>query len=616
LIGHYLLADGTVKKAIFSITCTTCRTRLAVRSEAAVGQILECPKCRSMVYIAPPPGWAPAAAPAAKPPAPGPPPLDRVAAEPSMLELDLTRRTMFGEIFRRHLFMTAILSLVTLSVCLLGWLGWWWLHVGESEPAATDRPAAAVKEPKNDRASSPALRSEGVSAPQTSSAATSKPAASSPPPATPPTTPATIVPPSSPAVARAAKADPPPSIANAAANPTKEEKQEKEEAKQEAKQPEIKKSPPPQVDVATRMADPLAGIDLSDIPLVPAVDLLATLSTLPITLDADAMRQLGVSPSDRISLRLDSTTIGQALQAVAAKRGLAATVDNGQVILTLPAEYRETLRTVPYTVSDLTGDDKKAVAEFAKLVQRFVAPESWREAGGHGTAEPKDGLLTVMQSRDVHWQVLVFCEKLRNARQKPLRSHDRPEQFTLTTRTRQARAMLARRVALNFHEPAPLGRILAFLAKATESDILIDHAALAAAETSDCVEASLTVEKQPFGTVLDGLLRPLGLAYRAIGPNAIQVTGVEAAAERLELEFYPIGSRLAKEDTPLPLGEGPGVRAAKLVERLKSEVAAPTWTDAGGSGDVYFDAPSQCLIVLQSQPVQAEIERLLAAKGK
>ena len=59
------------------------------------------------------------------------------------------------------------------------------------------------------------------------------------------------------------------------------------------------------------------------------------------------------------------------------------------------------------------------------------------------------------------------------------------------------------------------------------------------------------------------------------------MTSAEAAAERLELEFYPVGSRLVGR-LPSPLGEGPGVRAAKLIERLKTEVAAPTWSDAGG----------------------------------
>jgi DNA-directed RNA polymerase subunit RPC12/RpoP len=41
---------------LFSITCTTCKSRLKVREEAAVGQILACPKCGGMVMVKAPPG--------------------------------------------------------------------------------------------------------------------------------------------------------------------------------------------------------------------------------------------------------------------------------------------------------------------------------------------------------------------------------------------------------------------------------------------------------------------------------------------------------------------------------------------------------------------------------
>ena len=37
----------------FSISCTTCQARLTVRSQAAIGQIMSCPKCSSMVLVEP-----------------------------------------------------------------------------------------------------------------------------------------------------------------------------------------------------------------------------------------------------------------------------------------------------------------------------------------------------------------------------------------------------------------------------------------------------------------------------------------------------------------------------------------------------------------------------------
>jgi outer membrane biosynthesis protein TonB len=50
---------AATRKELFSVECTTCKARLKVRSMAAVGQILSCPKCQSMVMIAPPADWHP-----------------------------------------------------------------------------------------------------------------------------------------------------------------------------------------------------------------------------------------------------------------------------------------------------------------------------------------------------------------------------------------------------------------------------------------------------------------------------------------------------------------------------------------------------------------------------
>ena len=56
-----------MEKALFSVSCTTCRARLAVRNREAIGEILECPKCGSMVLITPPDGWVPEEKPHAPP---------------------------------------------------------------------------------------------------------------------------------------------------------------------------------------------------------------------------------------------------------------------------------------------------------------------------------------------------------------------------------------------------------------------------------------------------------------------------------------------------------------------------------------------------------------------
>ncbi len=45
------------QNSLFSISCNTCAVRLKVFSESAIGQVLACPRCGSMVLVEPPEGW-------------------------------------------------------------------------------------------------------------------------------------------------------------------------------------------------------------------------------------------------------------------------------------------------------------------------------------------------------------------------------------------------------------------------------------------------------------------------------------------------------------------------------------------------------------------------------
>ena len=150
--------------------------------------------------------------------------------------------------------------------------------------------------------------------------------------------------------------------------------------------------------------------------------LVSAMSTLPVSFDPDAMEELGVSLHDPISIDVAKTTVGKTLEAIAAKRNMAPVVENGQILLTSTAEHREGLRPIRYTVADLTGGDAQAAADLAALVQRLVVPESWQASGGRGTVEVTPDVLRITQTGHVHYQIIVFCEKLRVARGLPTKS--------------------------------------------------------------------------------------------------------------------------------------------------------------------------------------------------
>jgi hypothetical protein len=375
-------------------------------------------------------------------------------------------------------------------------------------------------------------------------------------------------------------------------------KQNKEPAPPDLKATRLVKLVVPEsIDVQSRLGEVIPAIEIRDMPFARAIGLLAALSGLPITIDPEAVARLQVSLREPITIRMSGATMEEVLQEIVAKQGMAFTAENGQVLVTDPAEQREKLRRIRYTVSDLTNNDRSTADLLAALVQKLISPESWQSAGGEGTIETENAALVVAQTPAVHDQILVFCEKLRNARGRPLKSNRDPKRFDLITRLQQAASALNRQVTANFHEPAKLVDILAYLGQQAEIDILVDRQALAAAVLSDKSEISYTVENRPLDVALNELLAPLKLGYRPIDAHTLQVTTQSALAAHLELEFYPVGKILGKDQS------GP-----QLIEQIKAAVSPAAWNNAESLPAIYFDQSSTALIVLQSPPVQAAIQ--------
>ena len=155
-------------------------------------------------------------------------------------------------------------------------------------------------------------------------------------------------------------------------------------------------------------------------------------------------------------------------------------------------------------------------------------------------------------------------------------------------------------MTINFHEPTPLVRIASELETLSGTTLLIDWLAIEPDQRWSEVAGTLTVAARPLSEALDTLLQPLGLAYRVIDADMLEITARNVVTGKLETEFYPVGDLVTGTTT-----------AASLVEKIESQVAGATWSDAGGPGVLRIDAASKCLIVLQSQPVQFDLESLL-----
>ena len=684
---------------LFAITCTTCKSRLKVREEGAIGHILACPKCGGMVMVKPPPSWSggteakldeptiseviapgpkvnltvgasafeavedllsdapprmqtpapfaaplPAAlAPAAAPPKPrfvGGPPTAAALPPPKVPPLPATKvseaalappppaeangalpQAAAARPQQTRYWMLMAGSVALGIVLAFGAVSGAMFFFGKNAPLAaagnggnSDPRSAPVTTP----VSSPAPIPPAGKTPDVTPTPIETPAPTvTPTPPTPEVTtptpptetdPAGIVKPTPAAAAPSVSNDPlaklerliggageDPQATSASAPPPVVPPADSAPAKAALPRP-----PPRDIDVARRLADPLAGIEAAGTPLADFLDRFAELSTIPITLDPDWLAFALATPETPIAYRAASTTVGEALTKALAPLRLAPVVSGDQIVVGL--SQPQPLVTIQVKAKELAASEED-LAELAELLKALIEPSSWTgENAGTISVDAAASALNVTHLKIVQAQVLLVCEKLRTARQKKheLLQLDQAL-FQLDSRSARAAGKLAAPVSLNFSQPTRLTAVLDRLGESAGVRILVDWQGIAAAGWNLDADATLVADKQPLGEALHALLEPMELAWRAIDGRTLQVVTAAKLAERCEIEFYPAADLLAGD----PTGEA-------LQTRLRDSLGAAAFQSGGGSGELRLDRLSKCLIVSLPQLKQRELEALLA----
>lgn len=371
-------------------------------------------------------------------------------------------------------------------------------------------------------------------------------------------------------------------------------------------QPILPRPAPRKVDVAARLADPLAGLELEGVPLADVLRVMSDLTTIPITLEPDLLPFVKVSPDTKVGSKHTNATVGAALTEILKSHNLTAITIEDQLVIR-PADAADPGKLVSRTVawSDLTGGDQQVAIALSDTISHIVDPDSWQvgeESTGptfHTLAAGKDSLML-----NTHFEnfvrVFTLCEKLRVARHLPLKSKFPPELFELRPRSEAASDKLSQKVKLNFSQPTSFTKIIARLEEAGKLRILIDWRSLAEAGWNPDGEAQLVVDDIPLRDALKKLLDPMELAFRAVDARTLQIVSRQTLSQRLELELYP-----AKDLVKNP-EDGPG-----LVARAEAAFPEGVLTSTGGKGSIAWEPKSMSILASLTQPDQEQLATLL-----
>jgi hypothetical protein len=381
---------------LFKIRCETCRARLRVSDPRVFGQIHACPKCGSMVHILPPVGWAVPAEVAAAVPlvastaGPGSsitfPSVENVAAIPAPT-------SQLPGVLPRLLHSTAVWwsagGVAVLAIAELGASLTWHGDSNATAPApvataeATDTaPVAAKAEAKPDsgvcqglvaaldKQSEIDFATDDAAGKET---ADNKTVANDPVDVAA-TAAAVTAPSSTPLEAAPATNDPAPAGAEAESVPQPEPSRT---LKLEPVSADVATGPaqnsssrtivessgldsdkiatnnlPPaetahallrfgpstedaahRTNITDQVSMPIKSFDMSDAPLNRALETLASMAAVQITVDPAILAAAGVSPDAKVTVHAHDTTIGKLIGSVLREHNLACETRDGQIVI-------------------------------------------------------------------------------------------------------------------------------------------------------------------------------------------------------------------------------------------------------------------------------------------
>ena len=350
----------------------------------------------------------------------------------------------------------------------------------------------------------------------------------------------------------------------------------------------------PKIDIDERLQQPVASIRFEKAAIIDIVRAVSDLSGVAMQLDVDELRARGVSVESPVSLQLQETTLAGVIEAVMQKTHLSRRDGDNCVVFSYPDEQVAAMRTVRYDMSQLASLEQNpiSVEHAAQWFSQLLLTPS-QNLNMRDAAVAVDGNEIVVvgtiwlqdQARRLLWTLFYLRELEPETKLTPERLA--PEVFGWDR--------VNTPMSFNPVEPLSLKRAARLIEQHTKVRLLIDYAALHEDGFSQETPVTCHISNGTIDTVLREMLEPLGLTYRIVEANAVEITTPDAAKRKMTIE--------AQHYSPLPAGKTPESIAETIRQAFGGNAR---WNDETG-GIIVIDEISGYMLVRQSQPLQRDI---------
>ena len=364
--------------------------------------------------------------------------------------------------------------------------------------------------------------------------------------------------------------------------------QPKEELPEVAQDDDSLEKPAPFIaDIPARLQDSYPEIKFQNAPLLPFLEFVTQLSTIPIVVDPVTLQMLNVSPTAAVSVQLQNATLEEILTEALRPWNLNFR-QQGDVILIINDPPVAEWKTHLIQVEDLRSQGLSET-ELLQACTSLADPLVWQSAGGPAKISLVENSLQVTASERTLFQVKLVCEKLRSARSLNLQTSF-PQHLTAAEAPRKPQ-VLQSSVRLNYLHPVLLTQVIDRMEEESNLTLLIDWHALQAEGWNIRSEVTLEADGVTLESALTELTQRMGLTWLVISPEMLMITSDSVAQRTHQLGVYQLSD------------------PEQLIE-VKALFDAADFPPKGSAG-LYYDKISERLLTLLNHEQHESLQALL-----
>jgi len=179
---------------------------------------------------------------------------------------------------------------------------------------------------------------------------------------------------------------------------------------------------PAQERIRQALAKPVS-VDFHETPLDFAAAFLQDSCAIPVVIDSKGLKEIGIGPDARVSLRASRTSLRSALPVILRPLDLTYTICGDALLITTPERAERHLTVGTYPVEDLVlcrDENDNLWEDYDTLIETVtstVVPESWTDVGGPATISGATlcaaRVLVISQTTEAHDEIRDLFRHIR-----------------------------------------------------------------------------------------------------------------------------------------------------------------------------------------------------------